>query len=478
MPIHHGNGNRTAAAYLGTTALSRIYHGETLVFDADAVVTPPSTDVWGALVASATGTRSLTLNVPIPWDLELLDPGAWHSTTTNTDRITIPEAGLYRAIFNTNGGEQVEYRIQKNGADVPGITRQRSDTSTGFEYTNAATAIISCTGGDYFTLVPANTSDVNESATWFAVEKVPSDRAYAIASKSASQAIAAGTTTSIVWGAEIVDAGGRHSTSSNTDRLTTISGDAYARVSASLRIDNKLTASQAQISAFKNGAAFRGMFSADAADPQTTTHISGVSAIVPVTGGTDYFTANAFTTDATDLPASDRSWFQIEIIPSTHKFATAYPTSNTTLTPADTWVTVNLGGELADTAGAYTSGNNIVAPSGVNKARATFNIKTPSTTGQIMGRVVRNGSYQNGLPMVDTDTAGTDNLNGFGMWIDCAPGDTFSLQAYSETVQTLSSADNETWLCVEFTSGASGTTPGDDPEITPALHSMWVGALS
>lgn len=434
--------------------------------DAASALVSLGVATWTSSVGSATQQ--------VTWLNDINDPGDWHSPTVNPKRITVPVDGVYRAVFNSSTSEVNDLHLWKNGATFAGGASQPADSSTGFEYTNVASAFVSVLAGDYFTVRTDGTSmDFNDSGSWFGVEKLPSGWAYALATKSATQALAAGTTTAVVWGAETVDAGGRHSTASNTDRLTTISGDAYARVSASLRIDNKALTSQSVLSAQKNGAAFRGMFAKDHEGDQATAYISAVSAIVPVTGGTDYFTAHAFTTDATDLPADNESWFQIEIVPATHKFATIYPTSNTSLS-AGVWTTVNMGGELADTASAYTSGNTMTVPAGMNQMRASFNIKTPSTAGQIMGRVARNGAYENGLPQDDTDTAGTDNINGFGMWIACSPGDTVRLEALSENAQTLGT-DNETWLCVEF---RNGDNSGGGSAAAAELHSMWVGALS
>lgn len=83
------------------------------------------------LAQSATQSISNSTSVEVTFDTEDLDPLAWHSTVTNTHRVTPTIAGWYRATFAIDWGTDDDYTRQlmdvfKNGGDT-GPPSRRED---------------------------------------------------------------------------------------------------------------------------------------------------------------------------------------------------------------------------------------------------------------------------------------------------------------------------------------------------------------
>jgi hypothetical protein len=89
----------------------------------------------------------------LTFDSERFDDSAFHSTVTNTGRLTIPVTGTYviaaavRFASNTTGARQT--RILLNGTTM--IVRDLRSASTGLVYVSMTT-IYHLTAGDYLTL--------------------------------------------------------------------------------------------------------------------------------------------------------------------------------------------------------------------------------------------------------------------------------------------------------------------------------------
>lgn len=106
------------------------------------------------LQKSAAQTISNTTFTSLTWDTETIDTDAFHSTVTNTDRITIPagKGGKYLVhcmiIFAFNATNTRQLEIKKNGTTV-------SNNIGGASHSNNApvfcTTILDLVAGDYIT---------------------------------------------------------------------------------------------------------------------------------------------------------------------------------------------------------------------------------------------------------------------------------------------------------------------------------------
>lgn len=110
---------------------------------------------------SVTQSIANTAATAATFDSELFDTNNYHSTTTNTDRITIPTTGYYavraQVGWDANSTGQRVVNIYKNNANfVPAL----ASFATGF--TNVTTqyvdGILSLTAGDYLQVVVTQTS--------------------------------------------------------------------------------------------------------------------------------------------------------------------------------------------------------------------------------------------------------------------------------------------------------------------------------
>lgn len=144
----------------------------------------------GALVrnsADATA-QDLTAGVLLTWGAEVYDTNAFHSTSSNTSRLTI-SSGLgiskVRLAAQINlqlltSGEPFDIRLYKNGAVFDGACFvQFGAPSTGSAYANMSTAPISVADGDYFEIRADTTADASctiSSSSWFAIEVVEATR--------------------------------------------------------------------------------------------------------------------------------------------------------------------------------------------------------------------------------------------------------------------------------------------------------------
>lgn len=149
--------------YNGTTWV-QIVEGGTAVFS-------------GALVKRTT-TQALTAatNTVVLWDAEEYDDGGWHSTSTNTGRMTVPsgvsKVRLSARVSRSSVTDQLVVALLKNGVDAIGMPTADTDTS-GVDYVSVHSAAVNVVAGDYFE-VQAYTGVAGniDITSWFAIEKV------------------------------------------------------------------------------------------------------------------------------------------------------------------------------------------------------------------------------------------------------------------------------------------------------------------
>jgi hypothetical protein len=100
-------------------------------------------------VANATTTL-------ITWNSEYFDSDAFHSTSSNTGRITIPsgKGGKYLFVWNQLAGNPVaskgyNYRLYKNGSQIRYVETQSGALTTGYQYWTS-TWLVDAVATDYF----------------------------------------------------------------------------------------------------------------------------------------------------------------------------------------------------------------------------------------------------------------------------------------------------------------------------------------
>jgi hypothetical protein len=144
--------------------------------------TPAFTGV--ALTNSAVQTLSNSTNTAITFDTETFDTNAYHSTVTNTSRITIPVgyAGYYRitgaVAYASNATGLRSAKVYKNGTSI--FHYSVTAVATGNPASTAVSFIANLAEGDYLELYAfqnsgGNLDTVNASAgqmTYFQAERV------------------------------------------------------------------------------------------------------------------------------------------------------------------------------------------------------------------------------------------------------------------------------------------------------------------
>lgn len=409
-------------------------------------------DTVGALAYRTGSTVFVNGGSVVPLNAESYDDAGYHDNTTNNSRLTVPSGVTRgRVVGGASVGATGSARLRKNGGAYLGAAHMFTVTS-GVELNSVTGAIVSVTAGDYFELENGNGNDnFDPDQTWLSFEPFDAAVKSALVNKSANQAYSASATVIQDFGAEQYDSGAFHDNSTNNSRLTVPSGVTLVRLSTSIAVTNTSGAGQVVLNLRKNAASVRGMFFNDLETNTTTRWVSGVSAPLVVTTG-DYFDVALFNSQAGNSLNNDLTWFQIEELPSGHEYALVYKTANQILTSSVqnilTW-----DAEEVDTSGIHdnaTNNSRMTVPSGKTRARLSFNLKTGSSAVQFDATVIKNGStVVPGLPAQGTDTGGTDNLNGFGAWIDVTPGDYFELRVLPSGAGTSITAIEETWFCME-----------------------------
>lgn len=150
------------------------------------ILVNPSKSFRGALV-NRTTTQSISnaTYTTVLFDQETYDIEDWHSTSVNTDRITVPIGVSYVKLscsvaFTANATGTRGCYILKNGSTVAGtpIMWNTAPSASVAAYFNLSTPTLAVTSGDYFTVQVYQNSGgaltVNPSGvdTWFSMEGV------------------------------------------------------------------------------------------------------------------------------------------------------------------------------------------------------------------------------------------------------------------------------------------------------------------
>lgn len=410
------------------------------------------TSVFGALARAAAGQGFTTTTYDVLYSTEIYDYNAWHSTSSNTERFTaITGATLVRVIANANSGADDRLSLTKNGAAFYG--QGHADLEAFVNIASAPTAAVPST--DYFSASMTHNTALNglgsNEQSWLSIEMLSSSLRYALVYKSATQSMTGGAFAALSFNSEVADTSAFHDTVTNNSRLSVpVGGPTLVRICANVKTQDAAAAAQTLVSINKNGASARGL---PASDNETTSsdHLNVFSAPIAVTPGTDYFEVIVFVTNNTTVDSVESTWASIEEV--TDPYCLVYKTGGTqSFTGGAAAAAVSWDAEVADALSAHdtvTNNSRITVPSGKTWARPCFNLKTASTAGLMEGRVRKNAANYDGMPYVNTDTAGTDNLNAVGAWVQVTPGDYFEVFFSCGTTTTLGT-DNETWFCVEF----------------------------
>ena len=143
----------------------------------DLVNAAPGLSMCRVYLGSTT-TMTGGVYTDVAWNSESLDADGWHSTTTNTARITVPSAGVYRVSWVVTWAAQTNpphlYRVQKNAGTVythgSGVISASQVSSQPYSIT------VVCAASDYLTLQvqPGVTVSAvgGENETWLCVELI------------------------------------------------------------------------------------------------------------------------------------------------------------------------------------------------------------------------------------------------------------------------------------------------------------------
>jgi len=101
-----------------------------------------------------------------------------------------------------------------------------------------------------------------------------------------------------------------------------------------------------------------------------------------------------------------------------------------------------------DTDGFFSAPGAFTIQAGMSRVRLTSNMANLSTTGQLVLGMQKNGVTVIGGFQCDTDTAGTDNLNGVSAVLSVSPGDVFRATAFSTNATAIAASD-QTWFAIE-----------------------------
>lgn len=230
----------------------------------------------------------------ITFQTEIADTDAFHDTSSNTDRLTVP-SGVTRVrltanLVCNNSPAVAEVKILKNGtSEVVGMPARRRNQTT-HKLMNLITPPVNVTTGDYFQVqadFASSSSVLNEAGTTFGIEQIPSGTGSALVYNAGTYVVTT-TPAAVAWDSEDHDTESIHSTSSNTSRLTAPAWATYGR--AFFYIKGQLNSTDRMAAEIrKNGSVVVGSGS-DSGNGASGAYqrLTGVTAWVPITSG-DYF---------------------------------------------------------------------------------------------------------------------------------------------------------------------------------------------
>lgn len=406
----------------------------------------PGGPITGVL---ATRITSSTTTNPVEWNGEEYDYTGWHDAGSSPSRLTVPASGasLVRASFCLYSTNADNGGMTLSGAAFRGQGTYRCETA-GNDAVSAFSAPFAVSAGQYVQITSnGNTTDVDER-NWGSVEVLDPALQYALVYKSGTQALSAGVNTTLTFDSEVADVGGWHDNVTNNSFLTVPVGVTLARITAN--VETTSFSGQGVINCTKNGAAVAGGFARDVLLGSGVYRMNGVSAILEVTAGDD-FEFQVLTVGASTVSAGENTWFAIEEIPSTTKRCLCVLSVGQAIA-AGVPEALEFQTEVYDTDSIHDNSSNtsfFTAPSGVTEARISYNIQGPSAAVNLIGVVRKNGSLFYGTCRSESETTGSDSVNGITAWVPCSPGDDFEVYAEAGSGITIP-AGNQTWVCAEF----------------------------
>lgn len=364
---------------------------------------------------------------------ESWDTDGFHSTVTNTSRLTIP-AGLggkyliQAGIYITSATGQSRFYLYKNG----------SVASAGYGYFELAgeySAILDLAAGDYveISVSPSNTSYTSSGPdTYFSVTKLDSGRVGAgvgvIAKSTASITFGNGSYTAIPFAAsDTFDTDGFHDPSTNNTRIT---------IPAGLGGKYLATFGVYHANAGFGYIAKNGVRVSNYAYSYGTASNDVFNVSVPVDIGAGEYIEGFYGVASGTLYESSLSLMRLDskpLDPAPTGFigVSAYATGNQTVTAANE-TTVDLGGEYYDTDGFHdnvTNNSRVTIPAGLGgKYLVISHLALGANPGNSYLQIRKNGS--SGIA-IEQHNEGSSNLNMHASIVaDLAAGDYLEMRGY------------------------------------------------
>jgi hypothetical protein len=119
-------------------------------------------------------------------------------------------------------------------------------------------------------------------------------------------------------------------------------------------------------------------------------------------------------------------------------------------------VATTYGGSAINTSGSQSGTHTVTAvgrlkvPAGHTQARLSFTLNA-TVSGQVVGRVLKNGdtsSFVPGLPYDEAQTSSDDGPGGLGAWVNVSENDYFEVESFGGANANFSTT-GETWFCIE-----------------------------
>lgn len=406
-----------------------------------------------ATAQSITGTPAA-----VTFNSEASDKILSHSTSSDTSRFTVGAVfnGRYARFsasvdLSATATATGTALANRGGSSFPGAGASTGasagDTTVGF-----FGGISQVSTGQYFEVYASSNATGPEAkagnATWGQLEYLPVDFQGCLLTKAATQALSASVTTVVAFGSgsEVYDEGGWFDTGS-PNLLTVPADTSLIRLtgqvqSASVSGQFVLTAQADVGSGF---AAFNGGFAID-------TELTGVMYVNGTTGPIAVSPGHKFQISifgpAQTLPVADRTFMQIEALPSDLKYCRARLSSDFALSAGVT-TPVEWDTEDADVGGWFSAPNDeIIVPGGVSRVRMIANLRGASVTDQFVVTFAVNGSTVPGTSGYDNDTSGGDFLNAKSAILEVSPGDVLTCRAFSTTARNITGGA-DSWFSVE-----------------------------
>lgn len=418
----------------------------------------------------------------VTWDVDVYDTNGFHSTTSNTSRITIP-AGVtkvrlgYQMYLTAHvANEYVASYITKNGSSTwTGWASTYQETPLTTVSGVAWTPVVNVSEGDYFEVFLDTQSDtsitVEEEFNWFACEVIQSNSVFestfqgALVKKSVDQTAANYTTATVLtFDTDVYDTLGFHDTSSNTSRLTVPSGVTKVRLSGQVGVSSSTANERITLDVLKNGAVFSPGYPVQTAETAATTRFANLSsAIIDVSAG-DYFELRLTqTTDASITIEEEQTWFCIEVIGNSQaalatNFAGCLVTKAADQTGANytTATAITWDSEGYDTHGFHSTSANtsrITIPAGVTKVRFQGCVTVTNNTADQFAflEIQKNGSVSYlGYTTHNTEVGSTTIRNHItSPVLNVSAGDYFELFLQVEADITVDVLANRSWFACE-----------------------------